>query len=224
MDHFPNRAHEELYVLDIGTGPGFFAILLSEMGFCVTAVDLTPAMLDEARRNAGRLAEKIRFLEMNAEQLDFPDDSFDVIVSRNLTWNLPHPEKAYAEWSRVLRPGGLLLNFDANWYSYLFDSESLSAYKTDRINAAAEGIHDANIGENFDIMEDIARRLRDPQTGLGSGHSGTARTARRGGRDLLGKGLVPGRKDQFFFHTHVYRPGRCVNSLIVFIFLKEPIE
>ena len=124
MDHFPNRAHEELYVLDIGTGPGFFAILLSEMGFCVTAVDLTPAMLDEARRNAGRLAEKIRFLEMNAEQLDFPDDSFDVIVSRNLTWNLPHPEKAYAEWSRVLRPGGLLLNFDANWYSYLFDSES----------------------------------------------------------------------------------------------------
>ena len=114
MDHFPDRAHEELYVLDIGTGPGFFAILLSEMGFCVTAVDLTPAMLDEARRNAGSLAEKIRFLEMNAEQLDFPDDSFDVIVSRNLTWNLPHPEKAYAEWSRVLRPGGLLLNFDAN--------------------------------------------------------------------------------------------------------------
>ena len=159
MDHFPNRAHEELYVLDIGTGPGFFAILLSEMGFCVTAVDLTPAMLDEARRNAGRLAEKIRFLEMNAEQLDFPDDSFDVIVSRNLTWNLPHPEKSYAEWSRVLRPGGLLLNFDANWYSYLFDSESLSAYKTDRINAAAEGIHDANIGANFDIMEDIARRI-----------------------------------------------------------------
>jgi SAM-dependent methyltransferase len=110
------------------------------------------------------LREKIRFLEMNAEQLDFPDDSFDVIVSRNLTWNLPHPEKAYAEWSRVLRPGGLLLNFDANWYSYLFDSESLSAYKTDRINAAAEGIHDANIGENFDIMEDIARRI--PLSGI----------------------------------------------------------
>ena len=97
--------------------------------------------------------------KMNAEELDFSDDSFDVIVSRNLTWNLPHPEKAYAEWSRVLRPGGLLLNFDANWYSYLFDGEALSAYETDRINSAAEGIHDANIGENFDIMEGIARRI-----------------------------------------------------------------
>ena len=129
------------------------------MRLSVTAVDLTPAMLEEAMRNAGNLAEKIRFLEMNAEELDFPDDSFDVIVSRNLTWNLPHPEKAYAEWSRVLGPGGLLLNFDANWYSYLFDTEALSAYEADRVRVAAEGIHDANIGENFDIMEDIARRI-----------------------------------------------------------------
>lgn len=158
-DHFPATPFEELRVLDVGTGPGFFAILLCEMGLSVTAVDLTPAMLEEARRNAGSLAGQIRFLEMNAEELDFSDDSFDVIVSRNLTWNLPHPEKAYAEWSRVLRPGGLLLNFDANWYSYLFDGEALSAYETDRINSAAEGIHDANIGENFDIMEGIARRV-----------------------------------------------------------------
>ena len=157
--HFPDKDLHGLHVLDVGTGPGFFAILLCEMGLSVTAVDLTPAMLKEARRNAGNLAEKIRFLEMNAEELDFPDDSFDVIVSRNLTWNLPHPEKAYAEWSRVLGPGGLLLNFDANWYSYLFDTEALSAYEADRVRAAAEGIHDANIGENFDIMEDIARRI-----------------------------------------------------------------
>ena len=130
--HFPGKDLHGLRVLDVGTGPGFFAILLCEMGLSVTAVDLTPAMLEEARRNAGNLAEKIRFLEMNAEELDFPDDSFDVIVSRNLTWNLPHPEKAYAEWSRVLGPGGLLLNFDANWYSYLFDTEALSAYEADR--------------------------------------------------------------------------------------------
>ena len=157
--HFPGKDLHGLRGLDVGTGPGFFAILLCEMGLSVTAVDLTPAMLEEARRNAGNLAEKIRFLEMNAEELDFPDDSFDVIVSRNLTWNLPHPDKAYTEWSRVLGPGGLLLNFDANWYSYLFDTEALSAYEADRVRAAAEGIHDANIGENFDIMEDIARRI-----------------------------------------------------------------
>ena len=121
VQHFPGIAAAQLRVLEIGTGPGFFAILLCELGYDVTAIDLTPAMLDEAKKNAGDMADSIRFMEMNAEALDFEDASFDVVISRNLTWNLPHPDAAYAEWARVLRPGGLLLNFDANWYAYLFD-------------------------------------------------------------------------------------------------------
>ena len=121
---FPDSASKSLRVLEVGTGPGFFAILLRELGYDVTAIDLTPAMLTEAKKNAGELAGKIRWMEMNAEALDFADASFDVVVSRNLTWNLPHPDKAYAEWARVLKPGGLLVNFDANWYAYLFDDEA----------------------------------------------------------------------------------------------------
>ena len=156
---FPDRAPETLRVLEVGTGPGFFAILLCELGFDVTAVDLTPAMLAEAKKNAGALAGSIRFMEMNAEVLDFADSVFDVVVSRNLTWNLPHPEQAYAEWARVLRPGGLLLNFDANWYAYLFDDAARRAYDRDREISAAQGVWDQNVGENFDVMDDIARRL-----------------------------------------------------------------
>jgi ubiquinone/menaquinone biosynthesis C-methylase UbiE len=156
---FPGRAPESLRVLEVGTGPGFFAILLRELGYDVTAIDLTPAMLTEAKKNAGELAGKIRWMEMNAEALDFADASFDVVVSRNLTWNLPHPDKAYAEWARVLKPGGLLLNFDANWYAYLFDDEAQAAYDRDRVNSAEQGVWDQNVGENFDVMEDIARRV-----------------------------------------------------------------
>ena len=96
---------------------------------------------------------------MNAEQMTFADESFDVVVSRNLTWNLPHPEEAYNEWVRVLKPGGLLLNFDANWYAYLFDDEAQAAYDRDRINSAEQGVWDQNVGENFDVMEGIARRM-----------------------------------------------------------------
>ena len=48
---------------------------------------------------------------MNAEELTFAPESFDVIVSRNLTWNLHDPKKAYQSWERVLKSGGLLLNF-----------------------------------------------------------------------------------------------------------------
>ena len=159
---FPERTPGSLRVLEVGTGPGFFAILLCELGYDVTAIDLTPAMLEEAKKNAGELAGEICWMEMNAEALDFADESFDVVVSRNLTWNLPHPGKAYAEWARVLKPGGLLLNFDANWYAYLFDGEAQAAYDRDRINSAEQGVWDQNVegeGENFDVMEDIARRV-----------------------------------------------------------------
>lgn len=159
---FPDRAPESLRVLEVGTGPGFFAILLRELGYDVTAIDLTPAMLEEAKKNAGELAGRICWMEMNAEALDFADESFDVVVSRNLTWNLPHPDKAYADWARVLKPGGLLLNFDANWYAYLFDDEAQAAYDRDRANSAEQGVWDQNVeaeGENFDVMEDIARRV-----------------------------------------------------------------
>ena len=156
---FPNRPTEELIVLEVGTGPGFFAILLRELGCSVTAVDLTPAMLLEAKENAGAIAGGIRFMEMNAEELRFEDRSFDAVISRNLTWNLPHPAKAYAEWARVLKPGGILLNFDANWYTYLFDETAQKAFDRDRINSAEQGVPDQNIGENFDVMENIARRI-----------------------------------------------------------------
>ena len=156
---FPGTAAAQLRVLEVGTGPGFFAILLCELGYDVTAIDLTPAMLAEAKKNAGDMADSICFMEMNAEALDFEDASFDVVISRNLTWNLPHPDAACAEWARVLRPGGLLLNFDANWYAYLFDEQAQAAYDQDRINSAEQGVWDQNVGENFDVMEDIARRV-----------------------------------------------------------------
>ena len=164
---FPGCPAEELHVLEVGTGPGFFAILLRELGCDVTAIDLTPAMLREAKENAGALAADIRFMEMNAEALSFADNSFDAVISRNLTWNLPHPDRAYAEWVRVLKPGGLLLNFDANWYAYLFDGAAQAAYDRDRANSAAQGVWDQNVaadGEDFDVMEDIARRV--PLSGI----------------------------------------------------------
>lgn len=40
-------------------------------------------------------------------------------------------EKAYAQWTRVLKPGGVLLNFDANWYRYLWDEAAQTAHAQD---------------------------------------------------------------------------------------------
>ena len=156
---FPHRCPGDIHVLEVGTGPGFFAILLAEEGYQVTAIDLTPSMLVQARRNAGPLVGRIDFMEMNAQSLRFGDERFDVILSRNVTWNLPEPEKAYAEWTRVLKPGGLLLNFDANWYRYLHNEDARMAYQQDRQNSAAQGLGDFNVGDGFDRMEAIACRM-----------------------------------------------------------------
>ena len=104
-----------LDILDAGTGTGYFAILLAEQGHRVTGIDLTAAMLREAE-NAVRLAGVVaRFLELDAQATDLPGESFDAVVTRNLTWTLPDPEAAYREWRRLLRPGGVLLNFDADY-------------------------------------------------------------------------------------------------------------
>ena len=106
---------EHLRILDVGTGTGFFAVLLAQTGHQVEGIDLTPAMLEEARSLAAQRNLDIVFREMDAQALSYAEESFDVVLSRNLTWTLPEPEKAYREWFRVLKPGGWLLNFDADY-------------------------------------------------------------------------------------------------------------
>lgn len=155
-EHFGSHIPRELKILDIGTGPGFFAIILAEQGYRVTAVDYTEAMLRQAQENAGKLADKINFFKMDAENLKFPDESFDVVVSRNLTWNLPHPDIAYAQWARVLKKGGLLLNFDANWYRYLYDGKAREFHLQDRENIVKSNANDETAGTDVAAMEAIA--------------------------------------------------------------------
>ena len=112
-----------LKVLDIGTGPGFFACILSEEGHAVTGIDSSEGMLEKARINADRLGVSPSFVKMDINALDFPDQTFDLIVSRNVTWTLEHPAEVYTELKRVLKDGGILLIYDANWHLHFYDEE-----------------------------------------------------------------------------------------------------
>lgn len=158
-EHLPDKKPEDVKILDIGTGPGFFAIILAQAGYQVTAVDYTEEMLKEARHNAGELAEKIQWLQMDAQNLDFPDQTFDAVVSRNLTWNLENPTRAYQEWLRVLKKGGKLLNYDANWYHHLFDEKKRKEYEEDRKRVESLHMEDHYTCTDIDSMEDIARKV-----------------------------------------------------------------
>ena len=113
-EHLPQK--RPLRALDLGTGAGVFAFMLADLGCEVTGIDYSNDMIAHARQNARDLGYTgIAFLQMDAQQMTFDDGSFDFIFTRNVTWTLPDPARAYAEMCRVLAPGGVLLNGDANY-------------------------------------------------------------------------------------------------------------
>ncbi len=140
-----------LTILDVGTGTGYFAILLAQRGHRVTGIDLTPAMLEEASETASRLGLSIRFRRMDAQETDFPDRSFDAVVTRNLTWTLPDPAKAYREWRRLLKPGGVLLNFDADYAQNVRNENQKASYISKEGVYGHTGITPALAAENARI-------------------------------------------------------------------------
>ena len=158
-NQFPEKEPKEIKILDVGTGPGFFAILLAEAGYQVTVVDYTEEMLKEAQSNAGGLAGCIVWKTGDAQALDVESNSFDAVVTRNVTWNLPRPDLAYKEWLRVLKPEGVLYNFDADWYGHLYNEEKRSSYEKDRRQTEEQNVEDYYSGTDIEKMEEIARQV-----------------------------------------------------------------
>ncbi|MEW6034319.1 MAG: class I SAM-dependent methyltransferase [Chloroflexota bacterium] len=106
---------DKLSILDVGTGTGFLALLLAEMGHDVTGLDLTEGMLEKARDKATESGLSIRFELGDAEELPFEDELFDAVVCNYLLWTLPRPSEALREWIRVTRRGGRIVVIDGKW-------------------------------------------------------------------------------------------------------------
>ena len=103
-------------VLDIGCGAGVDSIIAAKMvgpEGKVTGIDLVSEMLARARENA-RLAgvDNVTFQESSAEQLPFPDKSFDVVISNGVINLVVDKVKAVGEVIRVLKPGGRFMLAD----------------------------------------------------------------------------------------------------------------
>jgi SAM-dependent methyltransferase len=94
-------------LLDVACGTGVVAITAARRGATVSALDLTPELLSQARENekiAG--CDAIEWTEGDAESLPYPDGSFDVVISQFGHMFAPRPEVALSEMRRVLKPGG----------------------------------------------------------------------------------------------------------------------
>jgi ubiquinone/menaquinone biosynthesis C-methylase UbiE len=97
----------ELHVADIAAGTGLFSRAIAPLVSRVTAVDITPEMLEQGRARAAESGlANIEFREGAAEALPFPDDAFDAVVTRYSLHHFLRPEAAVKEMARVVRPKG----------------------------------------------------------------------------------------------------------------------
>ncbi|MCO5382734.1 MAG: class I SAM-dependent methyltransferase [Methanosarcina barkeri] len=101
--------HLKLKVLDMGTGTGFLALLLAEIGYDVTGADWARSKLDKAQEKMEKTGNFVNFVVEDAENLSFESEQFDAVVSRHLIWTLANPDSAFKEWARVTKPGGKVL-------------------------------------------------------------------------------------------------------------------
>ncbi len=97
--------------LEIGAGTGYFTLNMLQDGVVreATATDISPGMLDALQANAARIGVEVETVGCDAEALPFDDESFDLVLGHAVLHHIPHLDRAFAEFGRVLRPGGRIL-------------------------------------------------------------------------------------------------------------------
>lgn len=145
------KINKGMKVLDLGCGPGFFSVMLTNLGCQVIGIDYSDKMLEEARNNARKFKANVEFQKMDVQDLAFQDEIFDLIITRNVTWNLEKPVQAYQEMVRVLKKQGHLLNIDGNHYYHYQDQDYSRAGHSD---------HQHMEGIDVSIIDNIAKELK----------------------------------------------------------------
>lgn len=98
-------------ILDVGTGTGFLALMMAELGYESVGVDIAKDMMDIGRKKAAARNLKVDFVLSAAERMPFEDGMFDAVVNCRVLWTLMDPAAAVKEWLRVLKPGGKVISF-----------------------------------------------------------------------------------------------------------------
>jgi SAM-dependent methyltransferase len=97
--------------LEVGAGTGYFSLNLLRAGIVrdATCTDISPGMVRTLSANADRLGLSVKSLRADAESLPFAGESFDLVLGHAVLHHLPDLERAFSEFHRVLKPGGLIV-------------------------------------------------------------------------------------------------------------------
>jgi ubiquinone/menaquinone biosynthesis C-methylase UbiE len=96
--------------LEIGSGTGYFSLNLLQLGTIehLTATDISPGMLQRLADTAAALGLEAETVATEGEELPFEDESFDLVFGHAVLHHIPDLDRAFAEFRRVLRPGGAI--------------------------------------------------------------------------------------------------------------------
>lgn len=104
-------------ILDLGTGTGVLPRNMYRFGADWTGADIAPPQIDQARRLAEELGQKIRYIAAATEEIDFPGRTFDVITACQCFWYFDHA-RVMPRLARMLKEGGTLLVLYMAWLPY----------------------------------------------------------------------------------------------------------
>ena len=109
------QAHRGKKALDMGVGTGFLSNVALRSGLEVVGLDMSSHMLGKARKNLAKYGPRFTGVVGDAENPRFPDESFDIVMTRFMLWTLPNPRKMLENTARMLKPGGTLLLSDGTF-------------------------------------------------------------------------------------------------------------
>ncbi len=171
---FSRMEGRSLYI-GIGTG---FEIVNFPPGQDITAIDLSPQMLERARPRAESYPGKMNLCLMDSQRLGFPDDSFDTAVAVCVFCTVKDPVAGLREVKRVLKPGGRLLMFEhvlsknpvyglslkfMSWFTEWLEGTHLDRHTVENVRKAGFAIESEK-----NVYLDIVKTIRATPEGHGS--------------------------------------------------------
>ncbi|HJV46176.1 MAG TPA: methyltransferase domain-containing protein [Bacillota bacterium] len=136
-------------VLEVGVGTGA-NLSFYPKGITMTGIDFSPGMLRFAHKKAYELNLPVKLLEMDAQQMEFADNSFDYVVATCVYCSVPDPIAGLKEMRRVCKPGGKVLLLE-----HMRSDHPVLGWVMDRLNPITVSMYGANI--NRRTIENIKK-------------------------------------------------------------------
>jgi SAM-dependent methyltransferase len=161
--------HRGKKVLDVGCGPGWLTVQYARAGANVTAVDLTPRAVELTKKFLEYRALTATVQEGNAEQLRFPDNTFDLVASSGVLHHTPDTPRAIRECWRVLRPQGTAkLTF---YYRGILHSRFVFPFTRLAMRVGGVKHPGADLARDAKDVDNFIRQYDGAQNPVGIGHT-----------------------------------------------------